>query len=174
MLVEGEQNPIFAAKTLSKALDLRESIYGVLSPAAQGASPGEADLSGFNQHLSDALLHSKIASSGDRFSWSWDNAGAPSDRIIWTLAREAANLITSGEIKRVGECADDRGCGLPVYRYQPQPQPSLVQHGESAATAPRPSATTTRFLASNYCKMGDFISPFPGEIFVIIKKCWIE
>jgi predicted RNA-binding Zn ribbon-like protein len=111
MLVEGEQNPIFAAKTLSKALDLRESIYSVLSPAARGASPGEADLSGFNQHLSDALLHSKIAPSGDRFSWSWDNAGAPPDRIIWTMAREAANLITSGEIKRVGECADDRGCG---------------------------------------------------------------
>ena len=74
LILKGEQNPIFAAKTLSKALDLRKSPAGVLYSATPGASPGEADLSVFNQHLSDALLHSKIASSGDRFSWSWDNA----------------------------------------------------------------------------------------------------
>jgi predicted RNA-binding Zn ribbon-like protein len=111
MLIEAEQNPKFAARSLRKAIDLRERIYSILTSAAQGGSPSEADLNGFNQHLSSALLHSKIASSGDIFSWSWDEAQDPSDRIIWTLAREAANLITSGEIKRVGECADDRGCG---------------------------------------------------------------
>lgn len=111
MLVEADQHAKFAARSLSKALDLRERIYRILSSAAQGGSPDEADLTRFNQHLSDALLHSKISSSGDRFSWSWDEAGSAMDRILWTLAREAANLITSGEIKRVGECADDRGCG---------------------------------------------------------------
>jgi predicted RNA-binding Zn ribbon-like protein len=111
MLVEAEQHPKNAARSLSKAMDLRERTYRILSSAAQGGSPDEADLTRFNQHLSDALLHSKISSSGDSFSWSWDEAGGVMDRILWTLVREAANLITSKEIKRVGECADDRGCG---------------------------------------------------------------
>jgi predicted RNA-binding Zn ribbon-like protein len=31
--------------------------------------------------------------------------------MLWPIAREAANLLTSKDIKRMGECADDRGCG---------------------------------------------------------------
>jgi predicted RNA-binding Zn ribbon-like protein len=111
LLAQAEQDPSSAAGTLSKALDLRERIYRILSSAAQSRSPGEADMTRFNQYLSGALLHSKISSGADSFSWSWDKAGGPADRILWSLVREAANLITSGEIKRVGECADDRGCG---------------------------------------------------------------
>ena len=106
-----EKKPGQAAKRLNNVLALREIIYRMLSAAANNEAIDAADLTGFNQYLSKALLHSRISSGEKQFTWSWDPGGDPSDRIQWTLVREAANLITSDEIKRVGECADDRGCG---------------------------------------------------------------
>lgn len=106
-----EKKPGQAAKRLNNVLALREIIYRMLSAAASHEAIDAADLTGFNQYLSKALLNCRISPNEGQFTWSWDPAGDPSDRIQWTLVREAANLITSDEIKRVGECADDRGCG---------------------------------------------------------------
>ena len=106
-----EKNAKRAAERLNSVLALRELLYRMLSAAASHEAIDVSDLSGFNQYLSEALLHSRISPSEDQFTWSWDPDGNPSDRIQWMLVREAANLITSDEIKRVGECADDRGCG---------------------------------------------------------------
>jgi len=109
--LHSEKNAKRAAERLKSVLSFREIIYRMLSAAASHEAIDVIDLSGFNQYLSEALLHSKISPNEGQFTWSWDPAGDPSDRIQWTLVREAANLITSDEIKRVGECADDRGCG---------------------------------------------------------------
>jgi predicted RNA-binding Zn ribbon-like protein len=106
-----DREPGKAEKTLENALNLREIIYRIISAVAHGDSPDTADLPTFNQHLSAALRKSQISPSDQGFSWSWQEAEDPADRILWTLVREAANLITSEQIKRVGECADDRGCG---------------------------------------------------------------
>ena len=109
--LHAEKQPGQAAERLNNVLASREIIYRMLSAIANREAIDVANLTGFNQYLSEALQHSRISPSEDQFTWSWDPAGDPSDRIQWTLVREAANLITSDEIKRVGECADDRGCG---------------------------------------------------------------
>jgi predicted RNA-binding Zn ribbon-like protein len=106
-----EENPGEAAQELSKALALREVIYQVLSASANQESINESDLSTFNDYLSESLLHSRITHGKENFRWSWDPECNSADRIQWALVRAAADLITSKDIKRVGECADDRGCG---------------------------------------------------------------
>lgn len=106
-----EENPGKAARQLKKALALREVIYRVLSGTANQESIHESDLSTFNGYLSESLLHSRIIYGKDNFSWTWDPECNPAERIQWVLVRAAADLITSTDIKRVGECADDRGCG---------------------------------------------------------------
>ena len=106
-----EENPGEAAQQLSKALALREAIYRVISAFANQRSINETDLSTLNRFLSESLLHSKITHDKDHFSWTWDPECIPADRIQCELVRAAANLITSRDLKRVGECADDRGCG---------------------------------------------------------------
>lgn len=111
LLLRDEQAPQKSEKSLRKALVLREIIYGIISAAAQGESPKRSDLDKFNRHLSAALGNSQISPSDEGFTWSWQEQELSVDRILWMLVREAANLITSEDIKRVGECADDRGCG---------------------------------------------------------------
>ncbi len=66
ILIEADQNPKFAARSLRKAIDLRERIYSILTSAAQGGSPSEADLNGFNQHLSE-----RAAAQQDRLKWRY-------------------------------------------------------------------------------------------------------
>jgi predicted RNA-binding Zn ribbon-like protein len=111
LLLIAERDPKKARKSLSRALTLREIVYRIISAAAEGESPKKSDLSRFNQYLSEAIRNSQISPSDGGFSWSWQEEEDPSDRILWMLVRETANLITSEEIERVGECADDRGCG---------------------------------------------------------------
>jgi len=111
LLLDAELQPQEAADKLSRALTLREILYRILSAAAQGESPKKSDLDEFNRHLSAALGYSQISPTDEGFTWSWQEEKESVDRILWTLVREAANLVTSEDMKRVGECADDRGCG---------------------------------------------------------------
>ena len=111
LLLEAEQAPQKTEKSLRKALVLRELVYRIISAAAQGESPDKSDLAKFNQYMSEALGKSQISPTGEGFTWSCNEQEDLIDRILWKIVREAANLITSEDIKRVGECADDRGCG---------------------------------------------------------------
>ena len=99
------------SKALREALELRETIYRMFSAVAHGKNPDAADLSRFNIFLTDALMKSQISTAGEGFTWTWQIDENSFDRMLWPIAREAANLLTSLDIKRVGECADDRGCG---------------------------------------------------------------
>ena len=44
-------------------------------------------------------------------AWSWEVDKDALDWPLYPIARSAATLLTSPERARVGECADDRGCG---------------------------------------------------------------
>jgi predicted RNA-binding Zn ribbon-like protein len=111
LLNRAARHPKWAAASLEKALTFRELVYRILSAAANNKPPEPKDLNAFNNSLSAALAQSEITAEAKGFSWTWSEENIDLDRILWELAREAANLLTSGDLKRVGECADDRGCG---------------------------------------------------------------
>jgi predicted RNA-binding Zn ribbon-like protein len=111
LLVNADKEPQAAADTLSYVLELRETIYRMLSAFAHGEKPDNTDLSRFNHALTEALMKTQISPTDEGFNWIWQIDENSFDRMLWPIVRDAANLLTSEDINRVGECADDRGCG---------------------------------------------------------------
>ncbi|MEE8336058.1 MAG: CGNR zinc finger domain-containing protein [Candidatus Neomarinimicrobiota bacterium] len=95
----------------TQAINLRENIYGIFSAIAGGTEPFADDLDKLNILLPDIMNHLQIKYTSNSYSWAWSNLEESPDQILWPLARSAASLLTSPDRKRVGECADDRGCG---------------------------------------------------------------
>jgi len=96
---------------LERAISLREAIYRVVSAVANGRRAREADLAILNVALPDALARVHVVREADSFAWRWAADETALDRMLWPVARSAADLLTSEKLARVGQCADDRGCG---------------------------------------------------------------
>lgn len=111
ILQKAKKNPREANKVHKRAINLREAIYHIFSAVAASKQPKLSDLITLNASLSRALRHLKVVLSENVFTWEWMLSEESLDQILWPVARSAAILLTSKEIDRVGECADDRGCG---------------------------------------------------------------
>jgi predicted RNA-binding Zn ribbon-like protein len=95
---------------LSRAIELREAIYRIFSAISHGHDPQAADLSVLNAELSGTLARSRVVSTEEGFDWDWAGGEDALDRMLWPVVRDAADLLTSGDLVRVGQCADGR-CG---------------------------------------------------------------
>ena len=102
--------PEDANAVLQRAIDLREVIYRIFSAISGGLAPQDDDLAAFNAELSRALAQSQIVMTAGGFGWERSGDGGALDQMLWSVAHDAADLLTSGELDRVGQCADDR-CG---------------------------------------------------------------
>jgi predicted RNA-binding Zn ribbon-like protein len=109
---EAARRPTDAVAVLERAIALREAIYRVFSAAAGGRSPAATDLAILNGALAEALRRLEVIRVAGAFAWGWAGNGGALDRMLWPVVRSAAELLTSEKLARVGECADDRGCGF--------------------------------------------------------------
>jgi predicted RNA-binding Zn ribbon-like protein len=100
-----------ATAVLRRAVALREAIYRVFSAVAGGRPPEASDLTIMNGELSKALARMQIIQVADAFVWEWTGGEAALDRVLWAVVRSTADLLVSEKLSRVGQCADDRGCG---------------------------------------------------------------
>jgi predicted RNA-binding Zn ribbon-like protein len=108
---ESVARPVEAESVLQRAIELREAIYRVFSAVARKRLAEATDIDTINAALSDALSRLQVARKKGSFTWRWDEDEATFDRILWPVARSTAELLTSELLPRVGQCADDRGCG---------------------------------------------------------------
>ena len=108
---EAAARPQAARAVLERAVILREAIYRVFSDLAGCRLPDASDLTILNGELSEALARLQIVQVADAFVWEWTGGEAALDRILWPVVRSAADLLISEKLSRVGQCADDRGCG---------------------------------------------------------------
>lgn len=105
LLREAARNPGGAARTLARARKLREAIYEIFYAVAHdGRAPSKNDLAVLNAELSEAMAQSQIVRAGDRFTWDWSVKDEALERVIWPVARSAAELLTSGEVGRTRVC----------------------------------------------------------------------
>jgi predicted RNA-binding Zn ribbon-like protein len=111
LLRKSEEKPIEAQAVLEKAREIREDIYRILSDTAHGRPIKITDLRGFNKALASMLSHSKLAPYERGLRWDWDSHPDKLDSVIWPVVKSAVDLMTSEAIKRVGQCADEKGCG---------------------------------------------------------------
>jgi len=100
-----------ASRVLERATALRETIYRIFVALTHGQSPAEADLAELSHTLTKMARGARIVKTAQGFAWNWDVNEDTLDSPIWPIALSAAELLISEARKRVGQCADDRGCG---------------------------------------------------------------
>ncbi|MBC8507089.1 MAG: ABATE domain-containing protein [Chloroflexi bacterium] len=103
--------PSEAERVLEQAHALREVIYRIYSAQAVSNQSSESDLAEINAAISEAISGARIIQSNDGFEWEWKGDEDALDAMISPIVRSAGELLTSDALKRVGQCADERGCG---------------------------------------------------------------
>ncbi len=110
LLEEAGRRPTEADAMRERAVVLREAIYRIFAAISAGLPAEHADLAVLNAELSRTSACSRLVPSGEGYAWDWIGAEDALDRVLWPVVRDAADLLTSGDLDRVGQCADDR-CG---------------------------------------------------------------
>jgi predicted RNA-binding Zn ribbon-like protein len=111
ILREARRRPGAARATLRRATALREAIYRIVVSLLRRSPPAPADLTTLNRALDDALRRSRLVAGPDGLAWNWERDDRAHDAPLWPIAESAADLLTSERRHRIGQCADDRGCG---------------------------------------------------------------
>ena len=115
LLRAAEQHPTEAARVLDRTVALREAIYHIFTAVAGGISPSAGDQATLNAELGRSLAQSHLVWNKANFAWGRQGVDGDLDQVLWWVLRSATDLLTSENIKRVGVCADDRGCGWLFY-----------------------------------------------------------
>ena len=115
LLRVADQHPAEAARVLDRAVTLREAIYHIFVAVAHDKTPSAADQSIMNAELSRSMSKSSLVWNKATFDWERQGEESDLDQLLWWIVRSASELLTSEDIKRVGVCADDRGCGWLFY-----------------------------------------------------------
>ncbi len=117
--IEGERllnaaaaDPGQARRVTHQAITLREALYRVLAQATAGQPPAGDDLAVLHGELREAMTHIQISWSAKGFTWEWEHAQSALGRLLWPVARSAADLLVAGPFARIRECPGDDGtCG---------------------------------------------------------------
>jgi predicted RNA-binding Zn ribbon-like protein len=97
---------------LRRAIQLRETIYKIFSAIAHDEHPDEEDVGALNKFLSDYPASSAVVRNGEGYGWRWVPGRGAEGMILWSIAKSAADLLTSDQLGRVTECAnEEEGCG---------------------------------------------------------------
>lgn len=97
--------PAKARTVLRRAVALREALYETLSARAGGSSPPPEALRCINSLLPALLKRSRVVRKGKGFEWEFSGSAAGLDRLLWSISRAVAELLTSEELPLVRECA---------------------------------------------------------------------
>ena len=101
-------SPQQARGMLHAAVELREALYRIFTAHAESREPPGDDLSLLNRVLAQTLPHLQLAAGPEGFTWEWNEDELDLGRMLWPVARSAADLLTSDDLARVRECAGER------------------------------------------------------------------
>jgi predicted RNA-binding Zn ribbon-like protein len=121
-----QRRPAEAAAAHERAVNLRETLHAIFSPIAHGAPINPNALPALNAMLPDLLVKSRLATSTEGLACHWTYAADASplsppggerepsvasfDRVAWTVMQSATELLTSGDLRHVHQCAME-SCG---------------------------------------------------------------
>jgi predicted RNA-binding Zn ribbon-like protein len=111
LIREAEADPDKAARVLAQARVLREAVYRIFVALTKGKSPPGPDMAELNRTLSRISRGAGVQETPRGFAWKWNMDRVSLDLPLGAVALSAAELLVSPELKRVGQCADERGCG---------------------------------------------------------------
>ena len=108
LAVGAGRDPRQAERVHRRAIEFREALFELLRPPRR-IGQSSAALSVVNQELRRALAEAELTPAVGNYRLA-SRPSADLSRLLWPMARSAAELLTSAEIDRVREC-DGRGCG---------------------------------------------------------------
>jgi predicted RNA-binding Zn ribbon-like protein len=100
------ERPVEADAVFARALEFRGHLYELFRAVAEGHDPPEEDVEALRRFECEALSRAKLVPSGYGFAWQWA-AGDDLSGVLWPVAHAATELLTSGPLGRVKNCA---GC----------------------------------------------------------------
>jgi predicted RNA-binding Zn ribbon-like protein len=106
LILDGQDRRQEAARMLGRAIRLREALYRLFN----GRTAAAADLATLNGELTAAMRYARVLPAGPGFAWTWPQGKVDLARPLWTVARSAAELLASPELRLVRECLGDN-CG---------------------------------------------------------------
>ena len=110
-LIQASKRNARAAKDVfERAIALREALYRVLKAIMTSRRPQSIDLETVNEELLRARSHEKLIHEANGFIWEWVGSEAALDRMLWSIAQSAAELLTTGDLSRLRECVGEE-CG---------------------------------------------------------------
>ena len=96
---------------LAEAVQLRESIYRIFSAIAHRKRATQRDLETLNGYVAKSLSRMVVKEAGEGYDWGLSCDITP-DMMLYQIAESAAMLLTSNDLARVRECAnEEEGCG---------------------------------------------------------------
>jgi predicted RNA-binding Zn ribbon-like protein len=106
LFAAADADPACAADVLSRARELRDALYRLFTAARPDAAADEADLAVLNRELASAMAHLRVRAEGGEFVWNLEE-GTQLERVLWPVVRDAAELLVSGDLRRVGRCCGE-------------------------------------------------------------------
>lgn len=104
------EHPRRAAAALAGAIELREALFRIVAAVIAATPPKDEDLAKLNAALPRALEHLRVAPRAKGCQWEWTAEEGALDRMLWPIARSAADLLVSSEVQRVRRCANRGEC----------------------------------------------------------------
>ena len=111
LLKAARKHPDQAKAALERAVELREAIYRIFVSQIDQEPAAPKDLEILNAVLRQGLQHFRVTPAPQGFAFDLGNGGENLQQMLWPVAWSAVELLTSERLERVGQCADDRGCG---------------------------------------------------------------
>jgi predicted RNA-binding Zn ribbon-like protein len=96
-----------ARRALRRARELRELIYAIFRPIADGAEPPPDLLDRLRDLDRDALASGRLVPAGGAMRWSWPPPTELSDPLA-PIAHAAVELLTEGPLEHVKICGNCR------------------------------------------------------------------
>jgi predicted RNA-binding Zn ribbon-like protein len=105
------RRPDEAAAVLARSVELREAMYRILVALTKGKSPPDSDLAILNNVLQQVTDGAHITRHLGTFAWEWNLNENALDLPLRLAALSGVDLLTSAHLQRLGQCADEDGCG---------------------------------------------------------------
>jgi predicted RNA-binding Zn ribbon-like protein len=113
--LQAGKEPGAAEATLQRAIELREAIYRIITTLVNGRAAETGDMELLNREIANSAGDWKLNTAPGGFAWGWDSGEKDLSRMLGPIVHSAADLLISGELQRVGICADEDGCGFVFY-----------------------------------------------------------
>ena len=110
LIQASKRNAREAKDVFDRAIALREALYRICKAIITRRRPQTVDLETVNHELLGARTQERLTHGVNGFTWEWVGSKAALDRMLWSIAHSAAELLTTGDLSRLGECGGEE-CG---------------------------------------------------------------